>query len=188
MIIKEILSLDDRVDTAMLTYAHTGLLNKRIRRHKIFSGVFFCIAVSQIGAAFYFSMSTGFKCFTVAITIWFLYMLIFSRKICTRHVKKWTKKNLKEICIKYNVPQDDLEVITEIKDDYIESLVLETKATYFKKDFVSYSSTPDYHVFEFTCGRFLYFKKTVFKSEEDFSAVLHEITGKSLAEAQASPI
>lgn len=176
MIVKEILSLDDQVDTAMLTYTHTGLLDKRIKRHRIWNGIFFCIAVSQIVLAFYLPMSTPFKCFTVAITISSLYMLIFSRKIYTRHVKKWTKKNLKAVCTKYNVPKDGFEVITEIKDDYIESVVLGTKITYLKKDFVTYSSTPDYHIFEFTCGRFLYFKKTVFKNEDDFSAVLREIT------------
>ena len=186
MIIKESISLNDKVNTAMLTYEHTGLLHKRIKRYRILTGIFFCIGASQIAAAFYLSMNTRFKCFTVAITIWSLYLFIFSRKRYTRHVKKWTKKNLKAVCTKYNVPQDGFEIFTEIKDDCIDSLVLGTKITYLKKDFVSYWQTPDYHVFEFTFGRFLYFKKSTFKDEEEFSAVSREITGDPAASGTAA--
>ena len=173
MIIKESVSVEDQINITIDIWKQTGILSKNIKKRRIFST---CLIIGFLVVAFMLSKGYLFqRIISVIYTLWCLAEIIFAKQRYVRKVKKNLRKQYALTAEQFNLPKDNIEVITEITDDYIETTKLGTSIKFLLKDFLSDMENEAFYILKFTNGRFVYLKKDVFETKTQYEELLEYI-------------
>ena len=182
MVIKEEFSEQDNIDIALELYNLLGITNKKLRKSRILCCVNLALGIIMIILGFnFFKQSESiffFPCFLLILGTVYVFRSIFGIIFLKRSYKSRLIKGLKKYNEatrkKYNI-SDTHEVATEIKDGYIETSSLGTIVKYSLKDYVTKLENERFYIFEFTNGRYIFFKKETFENKEKYDELVKEI-------------
>lgn len=183
MIIKEEISEQDSIDIGIELYNLVGMPEKKLRksRNVWFLNLFLGILMILVGLNSFKRNETNHLFFTsfflllgTVYVIWSLYSIIFLKRNYKSRLIKSLKKYNETVRQKYHI-SDTYEVITEIKDGYIETSSLGTITKYSLTDFVAKIENENFYIFEFTNGRYIIFKKSNFENIEKYDELVNEI-------------
>ena len=182
MQIREEISEQDSIDIGLESYNLTGMIKKKLFKARIMWFVVLALGIIMIifGTSFLKTNNSDFAfldIFLLFLGIVYCIRALFAIIFLKRNYKSRMIKNMKKyyttIRQKYNL-DETYEVITEIKDGYIESSSLGTITKYSLKDYISKSENERFYIFEFTNGRYLFFKKECFKTQEAYDELVNE--------------
>ncbi len=174
MTIKEIITLDDWINTQIAVVELSGVGKKRLQTRLIFFVFLFVVAMMFFVFGFVHKLYLAALVELIA-AVYAVIQIAFSKKIYLKRLKKGMRKNVKLVEEKYNYSMEKMEAIMEIKDNYIESTTLDTTTKYQKKDYITHFENELFYIIEFTKGRYLFFKKETFKDKDAFFEVINEI-------------
>lgn len=174
MTIKEIVTLDDWINIQIAVVELSGVEEKRLQTRLRFFVFVFVISMMLCVIGFVYKLYLAALVELIA-AVYAVIQIAFSKKINLKRLKKGIRKNIKLVEEKYNYSMEKMEVITEIKDDYIESTTLDTTIKYQKKDYITHFENELFYIIEFTKGRYLFFKKEIFKDKDAFLEIINEI-------------
>lgn len=182
MQIREEISEQDSIDIGLESYNLTGMIKKKLFKARIMWFVVLALGIIMIifGTSFLKTNNSDFAfldIFLLFLGIVYCIRALFAIIFLKRNYKSRMIKNMKKyyatIRQKYNL-DETYEVITEIKDGYIESSSLGTITKYSLKDYISKSENERFYIFEFTNGRYFFFKKKCFKTQEAYDELVNE--------------
>jgi predicted membrane protein len=182
MQIKEEISEQDRIDIALELNNLTGMIKKKLFKARIMWFVILALGIIMVlfglnflkknnSALFYFELF--FLILGIVYCIRALFAIIFLKRNYKSHMIKNLKKYDATVRQKYNL-NDTYEITTEIKDGYIETSSLGTTTKYSLKDYISKSENERFYIFEFSNGRYFFFKKEAFKTQEAYDELVNE--------------
>ena len=174
MIIKEILSDEDKVNIKMDVIDRSNVTKSNLKRWRIRDSLCSVFGIIVI----YWGIIKEYRSLIIifgVVTIVCLLELIFARRIYLHRTQKSIQKQDRIIKAQYNIPEGSVESITEIKEDTVETRELGNTLIYKKEDFIRDYESNKFYILEFTNGRFLYFKKETFKNEEEYFSMIKEI-------------
>ncbi len=174
MTIKEIVTLDDWINIQIAVVELSGVEKKRLQT-RLNSFVFVFVISMMLCVVTFVDKLYLFALVELIAAVYAVIQIAFSKKIDLKRLKKGIRKNIKVAEEKYNYSMEKMEVITEIKDDYIESTTLDTTIKYQKKDYITHFENELFYIIEFTKGRYLFFKKEIFKDKDAFLEIINEI-------------
>lgn len=174
MTIKEIVTLDDWINIQIAVVELSGVEEKRLQPRLRFFVFVFVISMMLCVIGFVYKLYLAALVELIA-AVYAVIQIAFSKKINLKRLKKGIRKNIKLVEEKYNYSMEKMEVITEIKDDYIESTTLDTTTKYQKKAYITHFENELFYIIEFTKGRYLFFKKEIFKDKDAFLEIINEI-------------
>ena len=132
MTIKEIVTLDDWINIQIAVVELSGVEKKRLQTRSN-SFVFVFVISMMLCVVTFVDKLYLFALVELIAAVYAVIQIAFSKKINLKRLKKGIRKNIKLVEEKYNYSMEKMEVITEIKDDYIESTTLDTTTKYQKK-------------------------------------------------------
>lgn len=80
-----------------------------------------------------------------------------------------------------SIETKEIESITKIEDDTIIMKELGTTTVYLKSDYLRNTENEKSYIMEFTNGRFIFFKKDTFKTQERYQELIKELQSKRKA-------
>lgn len=182
MLIKEELTEQDNIEIGLEMYNLVGMPEKKLYKARILWLVVLVLGIIWIllGCQFYkLNKSDDFALALFFLLLGSVYFIraVFANIFLKKSYKSRLIKNLKKynatVRQKYNLG-DTYETTTEIKDGYIETSSLGTITKYSLKDYVSKSENENFYIFEFTNGRYIFFKKETFPTKEQYEELVKE--------------
>ncbi len=159
MEIRETFTFDDKVDEAIALRKISGLLARDNLRRRIFYGIF----------------TAGFLVFTVlfakdgyvasavvngAFVLFGLYNIVFAQRVNVFNIRRNSKRNMRALTKKYGPDiEKPRESVIRISDGFAEVEVDGSVTRWPAKDFVRDFDEGKFHVFEFTCGRYIFVRR-----------------------------
>ena len=183
MTINEKINRKDRIDINLKMLELTGVKKQRIRKMRIFYAVCVLIGLGlviieilqyRLKQKLDF-MEMTFLLLGVLYASYSCFKLVNAEKADKKRLIKSYNKTFEMLEKQYDISLDNVETVTEIKDDCIESISMGTTTKYLKKDFVKYFEDDAFYILEFTVGRYLFFKKDIFSTQEEFLQIIKEI-------------
>ena len=187
MVIKENISEQDSIDIQLELYNLAGMTSKKVRKARILWGVCLALGILMIVYGFKFHklnksdyLHLAYFFFLLGIVYCFrsIFAIIFAKQNLKSRIIKNFKKYNAVARQKYNI-NETYESTTEIKDGYIETSSLDTVTKFSLKDYVSKSENEKFYIFEFTNGRYIFFKKETFPNKEKYDELVNEIENRN---------
>lgn len=186
MIIKEELSEQDNIDISLELYELVGMTKKKLKKARAvwILNLVLGITMLVLGYSFYKNDQSDHLFFAIFFlllgTFYFfrsVFAIIFLKKSYKARLIKSLKKYNATTRQRYNI-NDTYEVTTEIKDGYIETSSLGIITKYSLNDYVKKLENEKFYIFEFTNGRYIFFKKETFKDADQYNELVKEIEQK----------
>ncbi len=181
MVLKEITSEQDRINIALEMYKFTGIKEKTIRKTKKVWLFVYLIGIVTILLGLgirYLDKGDSFQYFLYIFGIIYIlrptFGLLFLEKEYNSRVAKKIRKYEKDILKKYNL-SENIEGSIEITDSYIETSSLGTISKYNLQDYVANHESEQFYILEFSNGRYIFIKKSLFNNTEQYEKVVREI-------------
>lgn len=174
MEIRERLTISDLVENQMDLMQRSNVAKQNIKKRRAIY-----LVISFLGVIL-FGISIPARSLFLAILsgvylLWGLFEAIFAKNRYLNIGRKNMKRNMELTAKQFNIDLKDFESVTKFND---EEIIMEERGTstiYLKSDFVQHTENARSYIFEFTNGRFIYFKKDTFTTKENYLDILNEI-------------
>lgn len=177
MEIKEILTIDDLVDTRIDVLQRSDFLKHSINKRRIYYFVLvfinitcLFIAIPRMYSAIILSCS--------ACLAWCFFEMIVIKKRYINYNKKNIKRNIEITAKQYDLSLNEIESITKIENDKIIMEQQGTSIIYLKSDYLGNTENEKSYILNFTKGRFIYLKKTSFPTKESYKHFINDVSNK----------
>lgn len=174
MEIKETLTINDLISIQMDIFEKSDVTKYHIKKKKLVFFILLLISISSFVVSLIKELPL-FGFFSFIFTLSFIFEIIFAKRRYFAYIQKNIKKNIEMTAKQYGFSLNRFESNTLITNDKVISESRGTSTTYLKSDFMNVSENDKSYILQFTNGRFIYFKKSTFNTNDEYLALINVI-------------